>query len=94
MKTVINENYIICNFGKTLAEIRGLNSNNKNKNLIQNFKNGDIIACYAGFPHKELCIVELITDKLDINNVIDGISGKSIIPDTSHVISGNWFKIN
>ena len=79
--------------GYSINEIASKNTTSE-KGLIQSFKKGDVIACYAGYPCKELCVVELITDDLNIENVIDGISGKSLIPTTSHIISAQWYKIN
>ena len=61
---------------------------------LNQFKKGDILACFAGHSHSILCIVELSTDKVDFNNIEDCITDRSLVPMTSHVISNSWFKIN
>lgn len=89
----VTTHQMAANFNTTVAEIISKNQTS-DKNIINNFKTGDIVACFAGFPHSVLCIVELIKDSPDVDNFNHYISGKSYLPLTSHLISGNWFKIN
>lgn len=79
-------------FGFTLDQIREIEKTSK-KTILQEFKKGDILACFAGYPNEELCIIEL-KKEVDIDNFSQCITGASYIPSTSHIISSKWFKIN
>lgn len=80
-------------FGTTIENIFA-KQKTESKKIIQDFKKGDIVVCFAGHPYKVMCIVELATDNCDIDNFNDCITGKSYLPLTSHLISSQWFKIN
>ena len=61
---------------------------------INDFKKGDIIACVDGDQYLQLCIVELVTDHVNVNEIQNCISKNSMMPLTSHLISAKWFKVN
>ena len=76
-------------FVKSLTEL----NQTADKARINDYKAGDIIACFAGHPREVICIVELTTDKVDVDNIENCISGQSLMPLTSHLIQASWFKI-
>jgi hypothetical protein len=84
---------IAASFGSSMEAIYNIGKTAKT-GLINDFKKGDIICCFAGSPYSTMCIIEIEKDNVNADNVIESISGRSLMPLTSHVISGNWFKIN
>jgi ADP-dependent phosphofructokinase/glucokinase len=80
-------------FNTNYDALKALNAS-RPKAGIEDYNPGDIIACWAGYPHETLCIVEL-TAKVDLSaSILDCISSRSIYPSNSHASTNDWFKIN
>lgn len=88
-----NTHEMAANFNTTVENLINLNKT-ADKSIVNNFKAGDVLACFAGYPYEVICIVELVKDNPDVDNFNDYISDKSYLPMTSHLISANWFKVN
>lgn len=93
MKTYPTTRQMAANFNTTVDRLIDLNKS-ADKSIVNTFKKGDTIACFAGSPNSVLCIVELIADNPNVAQFEDFISGNSYIPLTSHLISANWFKVS
>lgn len=89
-------NIMASKFGMTHKQVFAAHDQAKNSGQMaapQMFEAGDVIACFAGFPHKEPCIIKLAEKPDWKNNLYIFITGESFVPSQSHAISSAWFKI-